>query len=108
MVWLTVLTILLILLLVAVLVIGLVRIIQALEAIGGPDRGYMGRAMSHVLSRLAKARWGVRAIEVQTSAIQPQVTRLNESLAALDVTLATLEEGLGGVVSAVRRQGGGA
>lgn len=107
MVWLTVLTILLILLLVAVLVVGLVKIIQALEAIGGPNRGYMGRAMSHQLSRLAKARWGVRAIEVQTSLIRPQVNRLNENLRSLDQALTSLEEGLGGVVSAIRRQGGG-
>ncbi len=102
---LTLSTIVLILLLVAVLVVGLVKIIQELEAIGGPDRGYMGRAMAHRLSRLAKARWGVRAIEVQTGAIRPQVTRLNEGLAALDGALSDLERGLTGVLRAVERQG---
>lgn len=107
MVLLTVLTIVLILLLVAVLVIGLVKIIHELEAIGGPDRGYMGAGMGHRLSLLAKARWGVRAIEVQTSAIAPQVTRLNEALGNLDDALSEVERGLGGVRSAVERQGGG-
>lgn len=106
MVLLTIATILAILLLVAVLVVGVVRILRELEAIGGADRGYMGENMGHQLSRLAKARWGVRAIERQTAVIEPQVTRLNEGLGALDGTLADVEAGLEGILSAVGRQGG--
>lgn len=104
MVLLTILTILLVLVLVAVLVVGLVKIIGELEAIGGPDRAYMGQFMGHSLSLLAKARWGVRAIEKQTSAIEPQVARLNDGLEVLDGTLGEVETGLGGILAALRRQ----
>lgn len=106
MVLLTALTILLVLVLVAVLVVGLVKIIGALEAIGGSSRAYMGHFMGQKLSLLAKARWGVRAIERQTSVIAPEVTRLNAGLEALDGTLGEVEGGIGGILEAVRRQGG--
>lgn len=107
MVLLTALTILLILVLVAALVIYLVRIARKLEEIGGASRGYMGEDLGHVLSLLAKARWGVRAIEVQTSVIEPQVTRLNAGLAAIDGGLAEVESNLTGLVGALERQGAG-
>lgn len=98
---LTLLTIVLVLLLVAVLVIGLVKIIQALESIGGSSRGYTARP-----SLLSKARWGVRAIEKQTAAIGPEVTKLNNGLEALDETLSTLADRFGGLLETVERQGG--
>lgn len=105
---LTVLTIVLVLALAVVLVAGLTKIDQALERIGGASRGYMGEYMGGYPSLLAKARWGVRAIEVQTSAIAPEVTRLNECLAAIDGGLGTIREGVGALVEAVKQQEGGA
>jgi hypothetical protein len=105
MVLLAVLTILLILVLVAVLVVDLIRISGALEGIGGGSRGYMGENMGHTLSLLSKARWGVRAIETQTAVIEPQVTKLNTGLRAIDAGLASVEENLGGIVTALERQG---
>ncbi|MDX1623042.1 MAG: hypothetical protein R3199_03585 [Gemmatimonadota bacterium] len=108
MILLTVLTIVLVLLLVAVLVVGLVKIDGTLERIGGGSIGYMGANMDDHLSLLAEARWGVRAIETQTSAIAPEVTRLNEGLGAIDAGLAEIEEGVGSLVAAVKEQRGGA
>lgn len=95
MILLTVLTIVLVLLLVAVLVVGLVKIDKTLERIGGGSRGYMGENMGDYLSLLSKARWGVRAIETQTSSIEPEVTRLNEGLIAIDGGLAEIRDGVG-------------
>lgn len=95
MIWLTVLTILLILTLVAVLVGYLVAIIDELEAIGG-----------HPDSLLAKVRWGVRAIERQTDAIEPQVTKLNGALGRLDRGLAGVAGHVTGLLEALERQGG--
>lgn len=108
MILLTVLTIVLVLLLVAVLVVGLVKIDGTLERIGGGAMAYMGENMDDSLSLLAKARWGVRAIETQTSAIEPQVGRLNERLATIDDGLAEIRDGVGSLVEAVEEQGGGA
>lgn len=100
---LTVSTIVLILILVAVLVIGLVKIIGALESIGGASRGF-----THKPSLLSKARWGVRAIEKQTEAIGPEVTKLNNGLGALDGTLETVTARFTALLEAVERQGGSA
>lgn len=96
MVLLTVLTIVLVLLLVGVLVGSLLLLIAELEAIGGdPD------------SLLARVRWGVRAIEKQTSALGPQVTRLNDALERADEGLGSIRGHVVGVVDALERQGGG-
>lgn len=93
---LTVSTIALILVLVGALVAYLLKIIAELEAIGGnPD------------SLLAKVRWGVRAIEKQTDAIGPQVTRLNQGLGAIGEGLGAIRANLRGIAEALRRQGGG-
>lgn len=96
---LTVLTILLILGLVAVLVVYLVRIDHALEGIGGTR-------INRPMAPLASARWGVRAIERQTAAIE-LVEPLNGELVDLDAELRALERHLGDLVGALRRQGGG-
>lgn len=55
-----------------VLVVYLVAILRALEAIGGRPTSF-----------LAKIRLGVRAIESETGALSPQVSRLNESATAI-------------------------
>ena len=72
MVWLTILSSLAVVAFAAVLVVYLVAILRTLEAIGGRPTSY-----------LAKIRLGVRAIESETGALAPQVTRLNESASAL-------------------------
>ena len=48
-------------------------IAMELEAIGGPATRFVAPA-----NYLSKIRFGVRAIERQTEALAPQVTRLNE------------------------------
>ena len=90
---LTVLTALAVLALVAVLVVNLVRIIGVLERIGGSP-----------VSRLAKIRLGVCAIEQETTALGPEVTRLNDGLAAVAAGLRSIDDHLSGIVSAVSRQ----
>lgn len=72
MVWLTILSSLAVVAFAAVLVVYLVAILRTLEAIGGRPTSF-----------LAKIRLGVRAIESETGALAPQVTRLNESASAL-------------------------
>lgn len=72
MVWLTLLSALAVVAFAVVLVVYLVAILRALEAIGG-----------HPTSFLAKIRLGVRAIESETGALSPQVSRLNESATAI-------------------------
>ncbi len=102
----TILTVVLVLALVAVLVVGVTKIILTLERVGGGSMSYMGENMGDRLSGLAKIRWGLRAIEHQTSAIEPQVTRLNEGLLDLDDALGEVETGLQGLVEALEAQGG--
>src|SRR5215467_6713876 len=91
---LTVLTALAVLALVAALVVYLVRIIRVLERIGGTPT-----------SLLAKIRLGVRAIEQETGALAPEVTRLNEGLTAIAGGLKAVDEHLSGTVSTVTAQG---
>ena len=64
----------------------LVAISRELEEIGGPATRFVAP-----VNLLSKIRLGVRAIERQTDAIAPQVTRLNG--------------GLAGVIQGVSRQG---
>src|SRR3979490_2742732 len=92
---LTVLTALAVLALVAVLVAYLVGIIAVLERIGGSPT-----------SLLARIRLGVRAIEMETSAIGPEVTQLKASLAAIAGGLRAVDDQLAGTVAAVATQGG--
>ena len=90
---LTVLTALAVLALVVVLVLYLVRIIDVLERIGGSPT-----------SLLAKIRLGVRAIETETSALGPEVTRLNAGLTAVAGGLRGIDDQLAGTVAAVAKQ----
>lgn len=75
---LTILSALEVLTFVGALVYFLYRIIIALEHIGG-----------HPDSSLAKLRFGIRAIETETSHLAPQVTQLNQSLKTLAEKLGT-------------------
>jgi hypothetical protein len=74
-------------------------IIARLESIGGERKEYGVPA-----SFLSRIRLGVRAIEVQTSAIPREVTRLNGGLAAVRDGLVAIERNLDGVIAAVGRQ----
>ncbi len=100
MILLAVLTVGLVVATAVVLVVYLFKIRDALVLIGG-DR------IAWPLSLLARARWGVRAIERQTAGIGPQVARLIETLGATADGLAALDEGLGELQTAVREQGEG-
>lgn len=91
--WMSLLTVLLVFSLFAVLVIYLLRIIGALERIGGTP-----------VSTLAKIRWGVRAIEVHTSRLDPELERLNGGLTAVDDGLGSIHGSLAGVIQALERQ----
>ena len=88
---------------VAALFIALARflfaIIAQLETIGGEARGYGATA-----SFLSKIRLGVRAIEVQTGFIAPQVTKLNGTLTSVRDGLTAIDGNLAGVITNVSRQ----
>jgi len=66
----------------------LVLIHRELEAIGGSPTSY-----------LAKIRFGLRAIEKETSHLAPEVGKLNSGLGSLDSGLRAVEAELGRVVS---------
>lgn len=94
---LTLLSCLAVLALLALVAIDVRRIIGQLEPIGGAPDSY-----------LAKIRWGLRAIEVETSQLAPQVTALNDGLRALDAGLRAVARDLGATAAAVARGKGGA
>jgi hypothetical protein len=79
---------------VAVVVYYLLRIVRALERIGGDPDSY-----------LAKLGFGVRAIEMETSHLAPQVTQLNQGLTALAGGLGAVERDLGAVAAALNPAG---
>ena len=81
----------------------LVLIAQQLENIGGAEIKLYGTRASF----LSKIRLGVRAIEVQTAAIAPLVTKLNGGLSAIRDGLGAIDNNLGGVITAVSAQGQG-
>lgn len=70
-----------------------------LETIGGEAKVYGAKA-----SFLSKIRLGVRAIEVQTGAIAPQVTKLNATLTSVRDGLVVVDGNLAGVIAAVSKQ----
>lgn len=76
------------------------NISMQLEKIGGEEKGYGVRA-----SYLSKIRMGVRAIEVETGMIAPQVTLLNTTLTQVRDGLIVVDNNLGGVIAAVSKQG---
>lgn len=77
----------------------LFAITNVLEEIGGEAKVYGARA-----SFLSKIRLGVRAIEVQTGFIAPQVTTLNTTLTAVRDGLAAIDTNLGVLIANVTRQ----
>ena len=81
----------------------LVLIAQQLENIGGAEIKLYGTRASF----LSKIRLGVRAIEVQTAALAPLVTKLNGGLSAIRDGLGAIDNNLGGVITAVSAQGKG-
>lgn len=93
MVLLTVLTALLVLLFFVVLTVALARIGAALRSIGGTPTSF-----------LAKLRLGVRAIEMETSHLTPQVLKINNGLSQVAAGLASVDGHLAGTIAAVGRQ----
>ena len=73
--------------LLAIVAVYLILISRELAAIGGTPT-----------SRLAKIRFGLRAIEQETGLLAPQVTKLNEGLASLDGGIRAVEGTLARVV----------
>lgn len=72
---------------------------RELETIGGPSTRFVDPA-----NFLAKIRLGVRAIERQTDALAPQVTRLNEGLSAVRDGLRVIDTNLAMLISSVSKQ----
>jgi hypothetical protein len=85
---LTALSCLAVLALLVVVAVYLVRIVWALEGIGGTPTSY-----------LAKIRFGLRAIETETSHLQPQVAALTAGLRKLDAGLREVERDLGATLA---------
>lgn len=74
-------------------------IVQELETIGGPATRFF-----RPVNYLSKIRLGVRAIERQTDALAPQVTRLNNGLSATRDGLEAIDGNLAALIAAVSRQ----
>ena len=74
-------------------------IVGELEAIGGPATRFVAP-----VNYLSKIRLGVRAIERQTDALAPQVTRLNSGLSAIRDGLQAVDANLAALIAAVSRQ----
>jgi hypothetical protein len=73
---------------------------RVLEDIGGPATRFSTPA-----NFLSKIRLGVRAIERQTGALAPYVTKLNAGLAAVRDGLEAIDTNLAGLIAGVSRQG---
>ena len=72
---------------------------RTLEDIGGPATRFV-----KPVNDLAKIRLGLRAIERQTDALAPYVTRVNGGLGAVRDGLRAIDANLAGVIAAVSRQ----
>lgn len=72
---------------------------RTLEQIGGPATRFLTP-----VNYLAKIRLGLRAIERQTDALGPSVTRVNGGLGAIRDGLRAIDANLAGVIAAVARQ----
>jgi hypothetical protein len=85
-----------------VLALFLRAIDRTLEEIGGPATRFAAPA-----NYLSKIRLGVRAIEWQTEALAPYVTRVNGGLGAIRDGLKVIDANLAGLITAVSRQATG-
>jgi len=87
----------------AALFVALALILRAidrtLEDIGGPATRFATPA-----NYLSKIRLGVRAIEKQSDALGPSVTKLNGGLGAIRDGLKAIDANLAGLLAAVSRQ----
>jgi hypothetical protein len=72
---------------------------RTLEEIGGPATRFVTPT-----NYLAKIRLGLRAIERQTDALAPYVTKLNTGLSAIRDGLKAIDANLAGLIAAVSRQ----
>lgn len=72
---------------------------RTLEDIGGPATRFV-----RPVNDLAKIRLGLQAIERQTDALAPYVTRINDGLGAIRDGLRAIDANLAGVIAAVSRQ----
>jgi hypothetical protein len=99
-VWLAILSVVGVAALFVALALFLNAICRELETIGGPATRFFAP-----VNYLSKIRLGVRAIERQTDAIVPQVTRLNAGLTAIRDGLVVADGHLASTIAAVSRQG---
>lgn len=83
------------------LVLFLNAITKELEKIGGVKKAGYGLPASF----LSKIRLGVRAIEVQTGGLAPNVIQLNGGLGAVRDGLIAIDKNLDGVITNVSAQG---
>ena len=74
-------------------------IVRALEEIGGPATRFV-----RPVNYLSKIRLGLRAIEVHTGYIAPQVTQLNQTLTSIRDGLRAIDGSLAGVITNVEQQ----
>ena len=74
-------------------------IVRQLEEIGGPATRFY-----RPVNYLSKIRLGLRAIEVHTGHIAPQVTALNDTLAEIRDGLRVVDASLARVIGHVQRQ----
>ena len=74
---------------------------RELEQIGGPATRFF-----RPVNYLSKIRLGVRAIEVHTSHIAPQVTKLNAGLSAVRDGLRAIDADLAKTIAHVQQQEG--
>jgi hypothetical protein len=85
---------LLVLVFLGALAYALIKISFVLETIGGTPTSY-----------LAKLRFGLRAIERETSHLPPAVGKINQSLEAIAGGLVEVDGRLAGTVEALKKQG---
>lgn len=90
---LTLLTAVLVLVFFVILAVALVRISRVLESIGGTPTSF-----------LAKLRFGLRAIEKETSHLTPQVLQVNAGLLQIAGGLGSVDRHLVGAIEAVTKQ----
>ena len=74
-------------------------IVRELEEIGGPATRFV-----RPVNYLSKIRLGLRAIEVHTGYIAPQVTQLNQTLTSIRDGLRAIDGSLAGVITNVQQQ----